>query len=149
MLNTWQTFAIISGFLLAGNILLRKYLFNIGCSFYDVTIPFIFIQGVCYILFSIYLCLHEKRALLPKNKKLRYKILFITLLSSIVVTLGIYCRSISIFYVDNTARTDAITQAFKLFLLFLVSIFIFKNEFVLTHFIGILFAVTGIYLVSK
>ena len=51
-----------------GNILLRKYLFNIGCSFYDVTIPFIFIQGVCYILFSIYLCLHEKRALLPKQK---------------------------------------------------------------------------------
>lgn len=142
----WHFFSVFAAILFASNLLLRKWLFNNKYSFEHVMIPFTFFWGCTLIIYSLTLCNNCKWDLFPKKGAMT--VLLATLTAAILVTTGVHYNARSWKTVDNGARAETMVGPFRLIFMYFFSIFVFGNQFLFKHLIGIILSLIGVHLIK-
>ena len=130
------------------NILLRRWLFRNKADELEVIIIFMLFLGCFLILFSLFLYIKNDCRIFT-SKCENYKVVVFTALASLFATLGLMTNNSAIFYVDDVAKSEVIVHPAQVVIVFLASLFLFKNKFNLDTSIGVLLSCLGMYFVLK
>lgn len=148
ILHDWRFFAIITVLFYSTNILLRRWLFRNKADELEVIIIFMLFLGCFLILFSLLLYIKNDYRVFT-SKCDNTTIVILTGLASLFATLGLMSNNSAIFYVDDVAKSEVIVHPAQVVVVFLASLFLFKNKFNLDTFIGVFLTCTGMYFVLK
>jgi hypothetical protein len=146
--KSWELYTIIALVLVIINVVAKKHLFNLKCSFYDVIFFYAFFLIVFYSLFLIFLY-NKKKDILFKDKKNFKTILFFTFIASFTIGMGVLYKTKAYELVSNMSYVDALMEPSKIILLYLFSIMVFGTMFKPIISLGILLALTGIIIILK
>lgn len=148
ILHDWRFFAIITVLFYSTNILLRRWLFRNKADELEVIIIFMLFLGCFLILFSLLLYIKNDYRVFT-SKCDNTTIVILTGLASLFATLGLMSNNSAIFYVDDVAKSEVIVHPAQVVVVFLASLFLFKNKFNLDTFIGVFLSCIGMYFVLK
>lgn len=148
ILHDWRFFAMITVLFYSTNILLRRWLFRNKADELEVIIIFMLFLGSFLILFSLFLYIKNGYKVFT-SKCDNTTIVCVTALASLFATLGLMSNNSAIFYVDDVAKSEVIVHPAQVIVVFLASLFLFKNKFNLDTFIGIFLSCIGMYFVLK
>lgn len=145
LLNKWEFYAVIAGFVFSLSILTRKYLFNLNYKFEEVFLIIIITLAVIYTIYAIWVYKNNKTLFKYDNRSL-LKLISIGVISAIILSLGVYCRNKSYQLVPNPAYSASIIDTLKILLVFILSVLFLSSKFNFKALAGILFSIVGIYI---
>ena len=145
LLNKWEFYAILAGFVFSLSIATRKYLFNLNYKFEEVFLITIITLAIIYTIYAIWIYNHNNTLFKYDNKSL-FKLISIGILSAVILSIGVYCRNKSYQLVPNAAYSASIIDTLKILLVFILSIVFLSSKFNFKALAGILFSIVGIYI---
>lgn len=148
ILHDWRFFAIITSIFYSTNVLLRRQLFRHKADELEVIIIFMLLLGFFLILFSYGLYVKNGYKVFT-SKCNKEEIILYTTLASIFATLGLMTNNSAIFYVDDVAKSEVVVHPAQVIIVFLASLFLYKNKFNLDTGIGVFLSCLGMYFVLK
>ena len=145
LLNKWEFYAVIAGFVFSLSISTRKYLFDLKYKFEEVFIITFISAAFFYTIYAIWIYKTNKTLFKYDNRSL-LKLISIGILSGLIIALGVYCRNKSYQLVLNPAYSASIIDTLKILLVFILSVLFLSSKFNYKALAGILFSIVGIYI---
>jgi len=147
-MESWIIVSYIAVALFSSSILLKKHLYNDGCQLHDVLFTHFLVSGILSVLLSVYIYKSRSNDLF-KCKEKNIKIIILTSISSFLILLGVLAKETAYTMVVNPAYVSTILGVGVAILIYIASITIFKNNFEIKRFIGILLSLIGLYILSN